>query len=168
MSNENTRRGLLEIMSGVSRLRLSESRIVDSLLIGELRDRLNSGLLKAVEIIVGDCVNESTYRRSIVSEMYAVTEAISEMKDKPSDIQGHILENMNIKALENEEAKIANRIASKLLPLFHPTGYSSWRLIRNVFSVRPVKMEIFSRLQESLAAERNRHLVRAISQTEGS
>ena len=152
---------LLNIMLDAAKLRLSASEVLRKLLLAEdLNGRIGKKLEEAVERIIDDCINNDSYRRSIVNAVYGVVDATSELKDMPSDVTTHILEKIDPDDLKAQEDIIANRNASRILPLFYPEGYSSWRILHNLFTVRPRKMYIVESLQEAIASERDAHAAR--------
>ena len=161
-------------------LRLSGRNVLRCLLehdelklqIGDEKDRPER--YEAIKNIIEDILNngDDSYKRHIAYTAYALVEqfaqvvedgrfAISSGKNPVS----YVMENYDLSDFQDRELRLSVDIASRLLPTIYPTGYSSWRLLRN-FGVHNKEMTIIGQLQKALAKERNRALRSYISNEE--
>lgn len=143
---------LIGVMTKVAAQRLSTQEIVHALLATDINIKLEKELVKAVRDVVDLYVNKD-YRRFVVKEVYGMAEMIAEAEDRPSNIAEYVRENIDVSDIVLFEQRVSYKIAARVLSVFYP---------RRRFFLYFKRMHISQRLEEVLAAERDRFLDRVV------
>lgn len=144
---------LVDIMSKAAAQSLSAREVTRVLLASDINVQLDADLTDAVIRIIDRDVNRGGYRRSVLRAVYAVAEMIADVDDRPRDITKYIRDNIDTEELEVLECQVSYRLAARTLSVFYP---------RKRFFVYFKKVHLSQRIQEALAAERDKYLDRVV------
>lgn len=149
---ETNNHRLVDIMSKGAAQSLSAREITRLLLASDIGARLDSELTDAVIRIIDRDINHGSYRRQVLRAVYEVAELIADVEDRPRDITKYIRDNVDVEELEILEQRVSYELAARTLSIFYPR--------KRIMYFK--KVHLSQRIQEALAAERDKYLDRVV------